>query len=137
MFEAITSRVHAPTPRRRTVLLGVAMALTLAVVSGIVLTNRPREAAPVDPATPGPSAAPTPVRNDRVEGNWRLTHRVDLPPGWMVVGHSVQSSDYFSSESTSLDAPDVGTDQAADAACPCRGWARDPSKIHRPRAAGR
>ena len=135
MFEAITSRVHAPTPRRRTVLLGVAMALTLAVVSGIVLTNRPREAAPVDPATPGPTAAPTPVRNDRVEGNWRLTHRVDLPPGWMVVGHSVQSSDDFSSESTSLDAPDVGTDQDRGCSVSVQGVGERP--IEDPSAEGR
>lgn len=82
----------------------------LAFAIGIGIGMLPRDAVPTDPPSPSPVPTPTltPTTNDRVAGNWRLTHRVDLPPGWTVTSRSVATI----VESTSLEAPNTGTTQA-------------------------
>lgn len=64
-----------PAKRRRTVALVVAavVLLALAVAVPTILVNR----------------TPEPV--GRVTGNWNLTHRVELPPGWEAKRHLIST----------------------------------------------
>ena len=133
VLTTIVAETGTPVHRRRPVLVGLAAAVALAVAVGIGLVSPPRDALPTDPATPSPVPTPTstPVTNERVEGNWRLTHRVDLPPGWTVSERSVE----WTTEFTALRAPDDGTGQ--DRACGVAVWGVGETPVRNPSTKGR
>jgi hypothetical protein len=133
VITTIVAETGTPVHRRRPALVGLAAAVVLAVAVGIGLVNQPRDAVPTDPATPSPfpTSTSTPVTNERVAGNWRLTHRVDLPPGWTVRGHSVDGT----SESTSLRAP--GHSDEHPRACGVTVWGVGERPVRDPSTKGR
>jgi hypothetical protein len=105
VYAQVVARTRPRARDRRPVLVLAAAALVLVVLAGIVLGNRSREAGPVEPPTPAL------VDEGRVEGNWRMVHRVDPPPGWEVVLRSVSAS----TDTTMLQAPDAAFSCDVDA----------------------
>jgi hypothetical protein len=83
LARTITAATAAPARRRGPVLVLGATVLVLAVIAGFILDNRTREAAPVETPTP------TLAGEARTEGNWRMVHRVDVPPEWQVTARDV------------------------------------------------